>query len=155
MLLFVFVLSLTYRPFKLPVSTCIYINTWASLLVITSHPVTVCQTTSRLGLTNLIPFPSGWFLHAFTPSDKITRHWSCGDTWWKLGHHAPERLGIWGWNYQYLHLTLSLMENLHKLIKIQPRICRSHDATPVSFYSTFDISATETKWQLLQAPKNA
>lgn len=46
-----------------------------------------------------------------------------------------------------------LSKNLHKLIKIHPRICHSHDAMPMSFYSPFDISATETQWQLLQAPK--
>lgn len=38
-----------------------------------------------------------------------------------------------------------LCKNLHKLIKIHPRICHSHDAMPMSFYSLFDISATETQ----------
>lgn len=46
-----------------------------------------------------------------------------------------------------------LSKNVQKLIKIHPRICHSHDAMPMPFYSAFDISATETRWQLLQAPK--
>lgn len=44
-----------------------------------------------------------------------------------------------------------LNETLQKLIKIHPRICHSHDAMPMPFYSPFDTAATETQWQLLQA----
>lgn len=93
-------------------------KSWISTLWL--HPIAVCQITSRCGFTNLITLQLQWFcMHyyheSFPSPDKISKHRSHGDTWWKWGHHVHELLGRWGWNeYQYPPPTLGLMENKHK-----------------------------------------
>lgn len=60
----------------------------------------VCQTTSRCYLVDLITFQLQSFckhLHeSFPPSDKTSRHRLHGDTWWNLGHRVPELPGTQG-----------------------------------------------------------